>query len=94
MIRKVTEKDLGECTDVIKESFFTVAQNFGFTPQNTPRFTAFATTKEVLHLQLAEEHRQMYAFYSGKSIVGYYSLLLAGFKKGGTILCRIVVGKS
>lgn len=76
MIKKVEEKDLVECVKLIRESFGTVADDFGFTVENAPRFTAFATTEDRLRWQLLEEHRPIYAFYEDDSIVGYYSLLL------------------
>ena len=46
MIKKANSNDLAECVEVIKSSFLTVADEFGFTPENAPRFTAFATTIE------------------------------------------------
>ena len=76
MIKKIEKKELDECAKVIKESFLTVANEFGFTVENAPKFTAFATTCEKLQWQLNEEHRLMYAFYDNGGIVGYYSLLL------------------
>ena len=76
MIQKITEKDIAECVDVIKNSFATVAEEYGITLENAPRFTAFATTEERLKWHLYGEHRPMYAFYEGGKIVGYYSLLL------------------
>lgn len=76
MIKPIEKKDIVECTKVIKESFQTVADEFGFTVENAPRFTAFATTEKRLEWHLNGEHRPMYAFYDGDSIVGYYSLLL------------------
>lgn len=76
MIKKVEEKDVAECVKLIRESFGTVADDFGFTVENAPRFTAFATTEDRLRWQLLEEHRPIYAFYEDDSIVGYYSLLL------------------
>ncbi len=48
MIRKIEERDIEECVKVIRESFGTVAEEFGFTQENAPRFTAFATTVERL----------------------------------------------
>lgn len=51
MIKEVTEIDIAECVRVIKESFSTVANEFGFTVENAPRFTAFAT---ILRLDLAK----------------------------------------
>lgn len=76
MIQEVNEKDISECVKVIRESFATVANEFGFTVKNAPKFTAFATTEERLKWHLFGEHRPMYAFWDNGKIVGYYSLLL------------------
>lgn len=76
MIREVCKEDIPECVKVIRESFATVAEEFGFTEENAPRFTAFATTEERLLWQVEGENRRMYAFISGGSIVGYFSLLI------------------
>lgn len=57
MIKAVDVKDIAECTKVIRESFSTVANEFGFTMENAPRFTAFATTEERLNWHLSGEHR-------------------------------------
>lgn len=61
MIREVTKRDIEECVKVIRESFGTVAEEFGFTQENAPRFTAFATTTERLVSQL-QEKRLMYVY--------------------------------
>ena len=74
MIRTITETEISECVQVIRSSFQTVADTFGFTVENAPRFTAFATTEQRLTWQLKAEHRPMYAYYEGDKIVGYYSL--------------------
>lgn len=74
MIRKVGREDIHECVDVIKRSFLTVADEFGLTEENAPRFTAFATTEERLFWQFYSEHRPMYAYYNDGIICGYYSL--------------------
>jgi len=76
MIRKVNEQELSNCVNVIKESFITVANDFGFTIENAPRFTAFATTEDRLKWHFLGERRPMYAFFDKDTIVGYYSLLL------------------
>lgn len=76
MIKEMNPQDIPECVQVIRESFATVAETFGFTEENAPRFTAFATTEQRLHWHLNKEHRPMYAFYDEGKIVGYYSLLL------------------
>ena len=57
MIKEVEKKDIAECVKVIRESFSTVALEFGFTIENAPRFTAFATTEERLEWHLHGEHR-------------------------------------
>lgn len=76
MIREIHIEDIAECVDVIRESFLTVADELGFTAENAPRFTAFATTEDRLLYQLKNEHRPMYAYYSDNRIIGYYSLAL------------------
>ena len=76
MIQPVNNNNIKECVDVIKESFLTVANEFGFTIENAPRFTAFATTEQRLYWQLNHENRPMYAFVVEGNIVGYYSLAL------------------
>lgn len=81
MIREVGEKYIAECVKVIRESFITVANEFGFTAENASRFTAFATTEDRLRWHLLGEHRPMYALYDQGVIVGYYSLLLQDNKE-------------
>ena len=76
MIKKIHEKDIAECVNVIKESFITVADELGYTVDNAPRFTAFATTEDRLLYQLKNEHRPMFAYYDDGKIIGYYSLAL------------------
>lgn len=44
IIKRVEEQDIAGCVKVIKESFATVAKEFGFTVENAPGFTIFATT--------------------------------------------------
>lgn len=76
MIRKAKVEDITQCVEVIKNSFRTVAEEFGFTVENAPGFTAFATTKEKLEAQY-KEGRPMF-IYEGENgkILGYYSLYL------------------
>ena len=76
MIRKVEQKDIKECVDVIVKSFMTVAVEFGFTIYNAPRFTAFATTEDRINWHLNGEQRPMYVYCEDDAIVGYYSLLI------------------
>jgi len=51
MIKEVNKSDVSECVKVIRSSFMTIAEQFGFTIENAPRFTAFATTEERLLYQ-------------------------------------------
>lgn len=74
MIRATKHSDIPECVNVIRQSFQTVADEFGFTEENAPLFTAFATTEERLLFQLSIEHRQMYVYCNENEICGYYSL--------------------
>ena len=76
MIREMEAKDIKECVELIRDSFQTVADEFGFTQENAPRFTAFATTDERILWHLNGEHRPMYGYCVDGKIVGYYSLLL------------------
>ncbi len=76
MIRAIDQNDILECVSVIRESFGTVAKEFGFTDQNAPRFTAFATDERRISWHLKEEHRPMYGFFEDGKLVGYYSLLI------------------
>ena len=75
MIQKISKSEIQNCVEVICKSFMTVADEFGFTIENAPRFTAFATTEERLIYQLEEERRLMFACYENGKMVGYYSLL-------------------
>jgi ribosomal protein S18 acetylase RimI-like enzyme len=76
MIREVKREELSACADLIRKSFQTVADEFGFTRENAPRFTAFATTEERLIWQMDGEHRLMFVDEEDGRICGYYSLLL------------------
>ena len=76
MIRKINQSHIPECVSVIKRAFQTVADEFGFTPENAPRFTAFAISEERLLWQFANEKRPMFAYFDGDKNVVYYSLTL------------------
>jgi len=76
MIREVRRKDIPACVNLIKQSFMTVADEFGFTEENAPRFTAFATSEERLLWHLDGEHRPMYVYEENGVLCGYYSLLI------------------
>ena len=76
MIREVRREDIAACVELIRKSFKTVADEFGFTEENAPRFTAFATTEERLLYQMECEHRPMYVHEEDGVLCGYYSLFI------------------
>ena len=76
MIREARREEIPVCIDLIKRSFLTVADEFGFTEENAPGFTAFATTDEKLFRQMDGERRPMYVFVVNGVLCGYYSLLI------------------
>lgn len=78
MIKAISEQHIPQCVSVIRDSFSTVADSLGFTAENAPGFTAFATTPERLRFHMFQERRPMYAFFDGERITGYYSLLMHG----------------
>lgn len=77
MIREMSLEDIPDCVRVIKTAFSTVAEEFHITPENAPRFTAFATNEERLQWQYQNEHRPMFVYCEDGKIVGYYSLLFS-----------------
>ena len=76
MIREVRREEIPECVRVIRRSFQTVADEFGFTEENAPRFAAFATDENRLIWQMDYQHRLMFLDEENSVIRGYYSLLL------------------
>ena len=80
MIREVRQEEISECVQVIRRSFQTVADDFGITPENAPRYVAFATDENRLLWQMFREHRLMFLDEEDGVICGYYSLLI---KDGG-----------
>lgn len=75
MIQQIKREDISECVQVIRTSFLTVAEEFGFTEENAPRFTAFAVSEERLNWQF-EQGRPMFAYWDEVKIIGYFSLEL------------------
>ena len=76
MIRVVCQKDIFQCVNVIRKSFATVAEEFGITNENAPRFTAFASDERRITHQLTVEHRPMYGYFIDDKLIGYYSLCI------------------
>lgn len=86
-IRQIEESDLPECARLIRRSFLTVAEEFGFTAEKDPKFTAFCVTEETLLRQLKDEHRPIFAYFDeGQRIAGYYSLKISD---GEVELCNL-----
>ena len=75
MIRQMTREEIPACVDIIRRSFKTVADEYGITQENAPRFTAFATDEDRLYYQADNEHRLMYVYEQNGRLCGYYSLL-------------------
>ena len=76
-VREMAQEEIPECVEVICKSFQTIADKFGFTPENAPRFTAFSTDENRLYYQYFIEKRPMYVYAEHGRIVGYYSLALS-----------------
>ena len=74
LIKEIDINDIPQCVTVIKESFMTVADTFGFTSENAPAFTAFAADEAKLLQWMNEQHRPMYGYYESEKLVGYYNL--------------------
>ena len=77
MIRRIEQDDLPACVQIIRRSFQTVADEFGFTPENAPRFTAFATDEEKLRYWMDVQQRPMFGYVLHGTLIGYYNLLIA-----------------
>ena len=76
VIREVRREEIPECVRIIRNSHQTVADTFGFTVENAPRYVAFATDENRLLWHMFGEHRLMFAEEENGIIRGYYSLLL------------------
>ena len=76
MIREVRREEIPACVRVIRSSHQTVADAFGFTKENAPRYVAFATDENRLRWHMDSEHRLMFVDEKEGIIRGYYSLLL------------------
>jgi len=68
----IREVQLERCTAIIRESFATVADEFGLTEQNCPNHTSFIKV-EKLQNQFKRGY-QMFGYFSDGKIVGYVSL--------------------
>ncbi len=73
-IRKLSKNDMPTCVKLIKNSFSTVAKEFGITEDNAPSYVAFATTEEKLLKQYNDGRLMFVCEDDSGQIVGYYSL--------------------
>lgn len=76
MIREINRNEIPDCVRVIRSSFMTVADQFGFTAENAPLFTAFSIDRAKIESWLDEQHRPMYGYFDGEDLIGYYNLSL------------------
>ena len=60
MIREVKREDIPMCVNLIRSNFMTVADEYGITKENAPRFTAYTVSEDRLHWQMDKEHRPMF----------------------------------
>lgn len=73
MIRKANLDEMQACSDLIKESFASVAVKFNITKENAPNYVAFSTTPDKLTEQYLSG-REMYVYVLDERIVGFFSL--------------------
>ena len=76
MIREVKREDIPTCVTLIRSSFMTVADEYGITKENAPRFTAFAISDDRLYWHMDKEHRPMFVAEEDGVLCGYCSLLI------------------
>ena len=76
MIKELSAKDIPECVNVIRKSFQTVADEFGFTVENAPAFVAFATDVNKVLYWMNEQNRPIYGYFIDGRLVGCYNLFL------------------
>ena len=71
-IKSVSAEQLIEYADVIRKSFATVAQDFGYTRENCPGHTSFITN-ERLERKIRDGYHA-FGCYVGEKIIGFASL--------------------
>ncbi len=74
MIRNLNKNDIPICVKLIKDSFSTVAKEFGITEDNAPSYVAFTTTEEKLLKQFNDGRLMFVCEGESGQIIGYYSL--------------------
>lgn len=86
-IQPVRTDELDRCAEVIRESFLTVARDFGLTTENCPTNGAFIR-KERLEADLAKGNR-MYGLVRGGDMIGFMQLETG--REGAIILEKLAV---
>lgn len=76
IIRHMSMEEIPKCVKVIRDSFQTVADEFGITQENAPRYVAFATDEGRLWYHFCQEKRPVFVYLIGDKIVGYYSIAI------------------
>ncbi|MDR3310553.1 MAG: GNAT family N-acetyltransferase [Oscillospiraceae bacterium] len=84
-VRTVTAENLPEYADVIRRSFLTVAQDFGWTRETAPGFRAYITDEELLARYVVGY--TPFALFAGGKIAGFVSLTDKG---GGVFVLNLL----
>lgn len=71
-IKAVQDAELDACADVIRQSFLTVAKDFGLTPENCPSNGAFIKSDRLLAEK--EKGNLMYALHANNIIAGFVAI--------------------
>lgn len=71
-IRKIEQKDLIDCLEVINKSFATVASDFNLSKQNCPRHPSFMKI-DILENRFLEGYK-MFGLYEQEKLIGYVSI--------------------
>lgn len=88
-LRRLVEKDLSRCAEVIRESFIGVAEEFGLTPENCPANTAFMPDGQ-LKGKFAEG-LPMFLALAGDAFAGFFMLEEDWFVEGAQMLKKLAV---
>ena len=74
-VRLITAEEAEDCAALIRKSFLPIAEKWGLTKENAPRYTAFAITGETLRQRIADPRRPVYACLDGQGrMAGCYGL--------------------
>lgn len=88
-VKKINiEKYINELTQLIRESFITVAKEFGLTRNNAPTNPAFISSKSIIK-SLSDKNIDYFGFFKYGNLIGCYALENAG--KGTYYLEKLAV---